>query len=138
LVIGPLRSGCEWDEKRDREDGGEGAKAVPNAHGLFLWNWFRLFSSARPIVWLDLREVEISSIMCPGTGLDAAQLDRACPSRGRRARLRARRQRPSAERFARSTLQEAALSGRDGADGGYITALITKDGKAIGNITRAD
>jgi hypothetical protein len=27
---------------------------------------------------------------------------------------------------------------RDGADGGYVTALLTKDGKAIGNITRAD
>lgn len=27
---------------------------------------------------------------------------------------------------------------RDGSDGGYVTALITKDGKAIGNITRAD
>lgn len=27
---------------------------------------------------------------------------------------------------------------RDGADGGYVTALITKDGTAIGNITRAD
>jgi hypothetical protein len=27
---------------------------------------------------------------------------------------------------------------RDGNDGGYVTALITKDGKAIGNITRAD
>jgi hypothetical protein len=27
---------------------------------------------------------------------------------------------------------------RDGADGGYVTALITEDGKAIGNITRAD
>jgi hypothetical protein len=29
-------------------------------------------------------------------------------------------------------------AGRDGADGGYVAALITKDGKAIGNITRAD
>jgi len=27
---------------------------------------------------------------------------------------------------------------RDGTDGGYVTALITKDGKAIGNIQRAD
>jgi len=27
---------------------------------------------------------------------------------------------------------------RNGEDGGYVTALITKDGKAIGNITRAD
>jgi hypothetical protein len=27
---------------------------------------------------------------------------------------------------------------RDGSDGGYVTALITKDGKPIGNITRAD
>ena len=27
---------------------------------------------------------------------------------------------------------------RDGSDGGYVTALITKDGTAIGNITRAD
>jgi hypothetical protein len=27
---------------------------------------------------------------------------------------------------------------RDGNDGGYVTALITKDGKAIGNITQAD
>jgi hypothetical protein len=27
---------------------------------------------------------------------------------------------------------------RDGTDGGYVTALITKDGKSIGNITRAD
>ena len=27
---------------------------------------------------------------------------------------------------------------RDGADGGYVTAFITKDGKAIGNIQRAD
>jgi hypothetical protein len=27
---------------------------------------------------------------------------------------------------------------RDGSDGGYVTALITEDGKAIGNITRAD
>ena len=27
---------------------------------------------------------------------------------------------------------------RDGSDGGYITALITADGQAIGNITRAD
>src|SRR5215213_9726125 len=27
---------------------------------------------------------------------------------------------------------------RDGGDGGYVTALITKDGKAIGNIQRAD
>lgn len=27
---------------------------------------------------------------------------------------------------------------RDGADGGYVTALITEDGKAIGNIQRAD
>jgi hypothetical protein len=27
---------------------------------------------------------------------------------------------------------------RDGADGGYVTALITKDGKAVGNITTAD
>ena len=27
---------------------------------------------------------------------------------------------------------------RDGSDGGYVTAFITKDGKAIGNIQRAD
>jgi hypothetical protein len=27
---------------------------------------------------------------------------------------------------------------KDGSDGGYVTALITADGKAIGNITRAD
>jgi hypothetical protein len=27
---------------------------------------------------------------------------------------------------------------RNGEDGGYVTALITKDGTAIGNITRAD
>ena len=27
---------------------------------------------------------------------------------------------------------------RDGSDGGYVTALITKDGTPIGNITRAD
>lgn len=27
---------------------------------------------------------------------------------------------------------------RDGSDGGYVTALITEDGTAIGNITRAD
>jgi hypothetical protein len=27
---------------------------------------------------------------------------------------------------------------RDGADGGYVTALITEDGKAVGNITTAD
>ena len=27
---------------------------------------------------------------------------------------------------------------RNGEDGGYVTALITKDGKAIGNIQRAD
>jgi hypothetical protein len=27
---------------------------------------------------------------------------------------------------------------RDGSDGGYITALITADGQAIGNIPRAD
>jgi hypothetical protein len=27
---------------------------------------------------------------------------------------------------------------KDGSDGGYVTALITADGKTIGNITRAD
>ena len=27
---------------------------------------------------------------------------------------------------------------RNGEDGGYVTALITEDGKAIGNIQRAD
>ena len=27
---------------------------------------------------------------------------------------------------------------RDGSDGGYVTALITADGQAIGNISRAD